>query len=83
MSGAALGSIIAVIITAHISHSKTMCGQSHTVVIIHADAPCIDPYMSRAMAVIQIHDARVMTASSTITRPPPCCKAVSRRVFDR
>jgi hypothetical protein len=46
------GSIIPVIITAHIAQSSARCGASHTGVIIQALAPVIGPYMSRAMTTI-------------------------------
>ena len=46
-SGIAHGSIIAAIMTAHISQSRNRRGASHVVVIIHADGPVIGPYMSR------------------------------------
>ena len=48
------GSIMPVIITAHIAHSSARCGASHCGVIIHALAPVIGPYMSRAITTI--HD---------------------------
>ena len=65
MSGAAVGSIIAVIITAHIAQSSTMRGQPHVVLIIQADAPCMLPYMSWAITAIHVHAASANTMSTT------------------
>src|SRR6185369_1830490 len=50
--GASDGSIMPLIMTAHMAHSRTRCGPSHTPVIIHALAPVIGPYMSRDMTTI-------------------------------
>src|SRR4051794_17845777 len=50
--GAALGSIMAIIITAHIANSRSRCRASQVDVIDHADAPVIGPYMSALMARI-------------------------------
>ena len=52
--GVADGSIMAVIITAHIAHSSKRCGASHRGVIIQALAPVIGPYMSRAITTIHV-----------------------------
>jgi hypothetical protein len=52
--GVADGSIMPVIITAHIAQSSSRCGASHCGVIIQALAPVIGPYMSRAITTI--HD---------------------------
>jgi len=72
LGGMAVGSIIAVIITAHIAQSKRMRGQSQTVVIIHADAPSIVPYMSRAITRIHAHEASVIPPTSRSVRRFPC-----------
>jgi hypothetical protein len=56
-SARADGSIIAVIMTAHIPHSRNRCARVHDVVIIHRLAPVIGPYMSRAMTAIQVQQA--------------------------
>ena len=50
--GPADGSIIPVIMTAHIAHSSARCGASHRGVIIQALAPVMGPYMSRAITTI-------------------------------
>src|SRR4051812_19710494 len=63
--GEADGSIIPVIMTAHIAHSSSKCGASHRAVIIHALAPVIGPYMSRAITAIHIHDTSGASISST------------------
>ena len=47
--GTADGSIIAVIIATHITTISSVNGAFHRAVIIQADAPCIDPYMSHAI----------------------------------
>jgi hypothetical protein len=61
----AVGSIIAVIITAHIAQSISTCTASHSAVIIQAEGPSIVPYMSRAISAIHVHAASV-TAMRTI-----------------
>ena len=63
--GEADGSIMPVIMTAHIAQSSTKCGASHSAVIIHALAPVIGPYMSRAITTIHIHDTSGRTISNT------------------
>ena len=65
--GEADGSIIPVIMTAHIAQSSSKCGASHRGVIIHALAPVIGPYMSRAITIIQIHDNNGARTNSTTT----------------
>jgi hypothetical protein len=50
--GEADGSIMAVIITAHIAQRSQTWRRSQSVVIIHALAPVIGPYMSRAITTI-------------------------------
>src|SRR3954463_6240413 len=52
--GVADGSIMPVIITAHIAQSSSRCGASQAGVIIQALAPVIGPYMSRASTTIQL-----------------------------
>src|SRR5262245_16840401 len=54
--GEADGSIMAVIMTAHIAQSSNKCGASQLAVIIHALAPVIGPYISRAITTIHVHD---------------------------
>jgi hypothetical protein len=56
--GAAEGSIIPVIITAHMSQSRKRCGASHSGVIIQALAPVIGPYISLAKTMIQVQETR-------------------------
>ena len=65
--GEADGSIMPVIMTAHIAQSSSKCGASHRAVIIHALAPVIGPYMSRAITTIHIHDTSGVRTSSTST----------------
>src|SRR6476661_6745679 len=79
-SGVAEGNIIAVIITAHIAQSSTTCGVSQVLVIIHADAPRMVPYMSRAITAIHAHAASGMTTSTTTMTMRSCRSAASRRV---
>ena len=64
--GEADGSIIPVIMTAHIAQSSSKCGTSHRAVIIHPLAPVIGPYMSRAIMTIHIHETSGSRISSTI-----------------
>src|SRR5687767_12530351 len=63
--GDADGSIMPVIITAHIAHSSSKCATSHRVVIIHALAPVMGPYMSRAITTIHTHETSGSRTSST------------------
>jgi hypothetical protein len=66
ITGDAEGSIMPVIITAHIAHSSRRCGTSQTGVIIHALAPVIGPYMSPAIATIQSqHTSGTKTISTS------------------
>ena len=60
-NGAAVGSIMPAIIAAHIAQSSRRRGASHVTVIIHADAPVMGPYMSRAIAATQIQQSRGRT----------------------
>lgn len=60
------GSIMPVIITAHIAHSSTRWGASHSGVIIQALMPAIEPYMSRAAATSQIQETSGSRISSAI-----------------
>jgi hypothetical protein len=54
------------IITAHIAQSSSKCGKSQVGVIIQADAPDIEPYMSRDMTTIHSHETSgTATRSST------------------
>ena len=81
--GEADGSIIPVIMTAHIAQSSSKCGISHRAVIIHALAPVIGPYMSRAITTIQIHETSGSSTSSTTTGVRSYRKADSRIVRGR
>ena len=63
--GEAEGSIMAVIMTAHIAQSSSRWGRSHRGVIIHALAPVIGPYMSLAITAIHIHETNGSRTSST------------------
>ncbi len=63
--GTAVGSIMAVIIATHITSISSVKGRFHRAVIIHADAPCIDPYMSDAIGT-----SHTQQASDSITRDP-------------
>jgi hypothetical protein len=65
--GPADGSIIPVIITAHIAHSKKRCGASHTAVIIHALAPVMGPYISRDKTMIQARQTRGTRTRNAVT----------------
>ncbi len=51
-SGEADGSIMPAIMTVHIAQSSNRCGTSQSAVIIHALAPVMGPYMSRAITTI-------------------------------
>ena len=59
------GSIIPIIMTAHMAQSSARCLPSQTAVIIQALAPVIDPYMSRAITTIHIQETSGMTIRST------------------
>src|SRR5437764_1440212 len=78
--GAADGSIMPVIITAHIAQSSSRCGRSHVGVIIQALAPVIGPYMSRAMMTIHAHAANGRRISSATTDSRSDSIAASRIV---
>ena len=81
--GEADGSIIAVIITAHIAQSRSRCETSQRGVIIHALAPVIGPYMSRAITTIQSQEAAGSSTSSSRIGVRLYCSADSRRVDGR
>ena len=81
--GEADGSIMPVIMTAHIAQSSSKCGACHRVVIIHALAPVIEPYMSRAITTMQIHDTSGTRTSSTTTGLRCHCNANSKFVGRR
>src|SRR3990172_354067 len=67
--GVADGSIIPAIIAAHMAQSTIRRGASHTGVIIHAAAPVMAPYMSRAIAITHIQHANgTMTSTRTSVR---------------
>ena len=65
--GEADGSIMAIIMTAHIAQSSSKYDKSHRAVIIQTLAPVIGPYMSRAMTMIHIHEISGSRTSSTMT----------------
>src|SRR5271170_4507912 len=52
------------IMTDHIAKSRTRCVVSHLSVIIHAEAPLMEPYMSRAIGIIQPQHNAIATASA-------------------
>ena len=58
--------------TAHIAHKRSRCGASHTGVIIHALAPVIGPYMSRAMITIHHQHANMTTRKRTMKEDRAC-----------
>jgi hypothetical protein len=76
-----VGSIMPAIIAAHIAHSRSSRGASHVTVIIHADAPVIGPYMSRAMATTQAQQASGNIATRTISVRAGRPSAASTTVF--
>src|SRR5688572_16871216 len=53
------------IMTAHIAQRSARCRTSQTGVIIHALAPVIGPYMSRANTTIHIQETSGRTISNT------------------
>lgn len=61
------GSIIPAIITIHIATSNSRCARSHVSVIIHADGPIIEPYMSRAIGTIHAQQASVTSATTAMS----------------
>ena len=61
----AVGSIMPAIIAAHIAQRRTSRGASQVTVIIQAEAPDIGPYISRAIAITQIQQARGMPTRTT------------------
>jgi hypothetical protein len=60
------------IITAHISQSSRTWRASHRRVIIHALAPVIGPYMSRAKAMIHAQHTTGKRINRTISGPRWC-----------
>src|SRR5437016_1557326 len=80
--GVADGSIIAVIMTAHIAQSSNRCGASHCGVIVHALAPDIGPYMSRAITTIQAQHTSGTTISETMRAKERVC-ICAPRIVDR
>src|SRR5688572_13235651 len=56
-----------VIMTVHIAQSSSRCARSQCSVIIHALAPVIGPYMSRAVITIQVHEITGTSTRSTTT----------------
>src|SRR5688572_15314545 len=79
--GASVGSIMPAIIAAHIAHSRSSRGASQVTVIIHAEAPVIGPYMSRAMATTHAQHAsgRMATRTTSVSDGRP--SAASMTVF--
>src|SRR5262245_34000484 len=78
--GEADGSIMPVIMTAHIAQSRSKCEKSHCAVIIHALAPVMGPYMSSAITTIHTHDNTGSRTSGTITIQRASRNAASRTV---
>src|SRR5688572_7686656 len=58
------------IIAAHIAHNRSSRGASQVAVIIHADAPVMGPYMSRAIATTHAQHAsgRPMRRRASVMR---------------
>src|SRR5688572_27805024 len=85
-NGVIVGSIMPAIIAAHIAHSSSSRGVSHVTVIIHADAPVIGPYMSRAIATTHAQQASGRTKTRTISgsdgRPSAASTAVFTELLD-
>jgi hypothetical protein len=81
--GAAEGSIIPVIMTAHIPQRRNRCGASQEGVIIHRLAPSMGPYMSRARMTIQAQDAMGSARSNMAMVVRSDRRADSRRVGGR
>src|SRR5687767_4373490 len=80
-NGVIVGSIMPAIIAAHIAHSSSSRGASQVTVIIHADAPVIGPYMSRAMATTHAQQASGTTATRTMSVSDGRPSAASTTVF--
>src|SRR5687768_4283174 len=79
-NGVADGSIIPAIITAHIAQSSSRCGPSHTIVIIHFDAPDIGPYISAASTTTQVHASNGRAIRTTASAARSWRRAASIRV---
>jgi hypothetical protein len=73
--GPADGSIIPVIMTAHIAHSSARCGASHRGVIIQALAPVMGPYKSRAITTIHDQQTSGSRTSRRMTGVRSCRRA--------
>src|SRR5262245_25823121 len=65
--GEADGSIMPVIMTAHMAQSSGKRDASHPKFIIHALTLVIGPYMSRAMTAIHSHETSDATTTRTTT----------------
>src|SRR5688572_4970661 len=76
-----VGSIMPAIMAAHIAHNSTSRGASHVTVIIHADAPVIGPYMSRAMATTHAQQASGRMTMRTMSVRDGRPSAASMAVF--
>src|SRR5688572_1882174 len=79
-SGDADGSIMPVIMTAHIAQSSSRCDASQLGVIIHALGPVIEPYMSRAITTIHSHETVGTTTRRISTAARSARSADSRKV---
>src|SRR4029450_453969 len=53
-----------IIMTAHMAQSSARCLPSQTAVIIHALAPVIGPYMSRAITTIHIQKTAALQSAA-------------------
>src|SRR5262245_27031005 len=74
---------MAVIITDHIAHSRSRCGASQRAVIIHALAPVIGPYMSRAITTTHSQADTAVRARIDTSAARPSRRACSTRVSGR
>src|SRR5262245_3760447 len=83
MVGAADGSIMPIIMTAHIANRSARWNPSQTGVIIHADGPFIGPYMSRAIGTIHVHASAVAPAKPAATNSRSRSSARSSTVRPR
>ncbi len=81
--GDADGSIMPVIMTAHMAQSSNRCGRSQFAVIIQALAPVIGPYMSRAITAIHSQQTTGSRIRSTTTGARSCRNACSTMVGGR
>ena len=78
--GAADGSIMPSIIAVHMAKSSARCAAFHEGVIIHAEAPVMSPYMSRAIGTIHAQQAPATSSSEPSTSQRSYVTARSREV---